>query len=100
MSPKLPKKITLMENLDIIIGTLIGSGLTTLVAFFVARVSNRFKQINQDLHDVNQEQSTQLNEMYESTSKEIENLHRELDSQINKLESRLVKQFKDYNYNK
>jgi len=41
-----------------------------------------------------------LNEMYESTSKEIENLHRELDSQINKLESRLVKQFKDYNYNK
>jgi predicted PurR-regulated permease PerM len=89
-----------MENLDIIIGTLIGSGLTTLVAFFVARVSNRFKQINQDLHDVNQEQSTQLNEMYESTSKEIENLHRELDSQINKLESRLVKQFKDYNYNK
>ena len=89
-----------MENLDIIIGTLIGSGLTTLVAFFVARVSNRFKQINQDLHDVNQEQSAQLNEMYESTSKEIENLHRELDSQINKLESRLVKQFKDYNYNK
>ena len=89
-----------MENLDIIIGTLIGSGLTTLVAFFVARVSNRFKQLNQDLQDVNQEQSTQLNEMYESTSKEIENLHRELDSQINKLESRLVKQFKDYKYNK
>jgi predicted ABC-type ATPase len=89
-----------MENLDIIIGTLIGSGLTTLVAFFVARVSNRFKQINQDLHDANQEQSTQLNEMYDSTSQQIENLHRELDSQINKLESRLVKQFKDYNYNK
>ena len=89
-----------MENLDIIIGTLIGSGLTTLVAFFVARVSNRFKQINQDLHDVNQEQTTQLNEMYISTEKEIENLHREIDSQINKLESRLVKQFKDYNYNK
>ena len=89
-----------MENLDIIIGTLIGSGLTTLVAFFVARVSNRFKQINQDLHDANQEQSTQLNVMYDSTSQQIENLHRELDSQINKLESRLVKQFKDYNYNK
>lgn len=89
-----------MENLDIIIGTLIGSGLTTLVAFFVARVLNRFKQINQDLHDANQEQSTQLNEMYDSTSQQIENLHRELDSQINKLESRLVKQFKDYNYNK
>ena len=89
-----------MENLDIIIGTLIGSGLTALVAIFVTRVSNRFKQENQDLHDVNQEQSTQLNEMYESTSKEIENLHREIDSQINKLESRLVKQFKDYNYNK
>ena len=89
-----------MENLDIIIGTLIGSGLTTLVAVFVTRVSNRFKQIQQDLQDVNQKQSTQLNEMYESTSKEIENLHRELDSQINKLESRLVKQFKDYNYNK
>ena len=85
-----------MENLDIIIGTLIGSGLTTLVAFFVTRVSNRFKQISQDLHDVNQEQSTQLNAMYESTSQEIDNLHRELDSQINKLESRLVKQFKDY----
>ena len=31
-----------MENLDIIIGTLIGSGLTTLVAFFVVRV---FKSI-------------------------------------------------------
>ena len=89
-----------MENLDIIIGTLIGSGLTTLVAFFVARVSNRFKQLNQDLQDANNEQSTQLNAMYESTSQEIDNLHRELDSQINKLESRLVKQFKDYNYNK
>ena len=89
-----------MENLDIIIGTLIGSGLTALVAFFVTRVSNRFKQVDQDLHDVNQEQSTQLNEMYESTSQKIENLHREIDSQINKLESRLVKQFKDYNYNK
>ena len=80
-----------MENLDIIIGTLIGSGLTALVAFFVTRVSNRFKQVDQDLHDVNQEQSTQLNEMYESTSQKIENLHREIDSQINKLESRLVK---------
>ena len=45
-----------MENLDIIIGTLIGSGLTALVAVFVTRVSNRFKQINQDLQDVNQEQ--------------------------------------------
>ena len=56
-----------MENLDIIIGTLIGSGLTTLVAFFITRVSNRFKQINQDLHDVNQEQSSQLNVMYDST---------------------------------
>ena len=89
-----------MENLDIIIGTLIGSGLTALVAFFVTRVSNRFKQVDQDLYDVNQEQSTQLNEMYESASQEIENLHREIDSQINKLESRLVKQFKDYNYNK
>ena len=89
-----------MENLDIIIGTLIGSGLTALVAIFVTRVSNRFKQVNQDLHDVNQEQSTQLNEMYESTSQENENLHREIDSQNNKLESRLVKQFKDYNYNK
>ena len=89
-----------MENLDIIIGTLIGSGLTTLVAFFVARVSNLFKQLNQDLQDVNQEQTTQLNSMYVSTEKEIENLHREIDSQINKLESRLVKQFKDYNYNK
>tara|TARA_R100000773_G_C4122425_1_gene57235 strand:- start:136 stop:405 length:270 start_codon:yes stop_codon:yes gene_type:complete len=89
-----------MENLDIIIGTLIGSGLTTLVAFFVARVSNRFKQLNQDLQDANNEQSTQLNVMYDSTSQQIENLHRELDSQINKLESRLVKQFKDYNYNK
>ena len=82
-----------MENLDIIIGTLIGSGLTALVAIFVTRVSNRFKQVNQ-------EQTTQLNEMYISTEKEIENLHREIDSQINKLESRLVKQFKDYNYNK
>ena len=89
-----------MENLDIIIGTLIGSGLTTLVTFFVARVSNRFKQLNQDLQDANNEQSTQLNVMYDSTSQQIENLHRELDSQINKLESRLVKQFKDYNYNK
>ena len=89
-----------MENLDIIIGTLIGSGLTALVAVFVTRVSNRFKQINQDLQDVNQEQTTQLNVMYDSTSQQIENLHREIDSQINKLESRLVKQFKDYNYNK
>ena len=80
-----------MENLDIIIGTLIGSGLTTLVAVFVTRVSNRFKQINQDLHDVNQEQTTQLNAMYDSTEKEIENIHREMDSQLNKLESRLVK---------
>ena len=80
-----------MENLDIIIGTLIGSGLTTLVAVFVTRVSNRFKQINQDLQDVNQEQSTQLNVMYDSTSKEIENIYREMDSQLNKLESRLVK---------
>ena len=80
-----------MENLDIIIGTLIGSGLTTLVAFFVTRVSNRFKQLNQDLQDASQEQITQLNVMYESTSKEIENIHREMDSQLNKLESRLVK---------
>ena len=80
-----------MENLDIIIGTLIGSGLTTLVAFFVARVSNRFKQLNQDLQDVNQKQTTQLNEMYDSTSQQIENIHREMDSQLNKLESRLVK---------
>jgi predicted ABC-type ATPase len=80
-----------MENLDIIIGTLIGSGLTTLVAVFVTRVSNRFKQINQDLQDVNQEQSTQLNVMYDSTSQQIENIHREMDSQLNKLESRLVK---------
>ena len=89
-----------MENLDIIIGTLIGSGLTALVAVFVTRVSNRFKQVNQDLQDVNQEQTTQLNSMYISTEKEIENIHREIDSQINKLESRLVKQFKDYNFNK
>jgi predicted PurR-regulated permease PerM len=89
-----------MENLDIIIGTLIGSGLTALVAIFVTRVSNQFKQVNQDLQDVNQEQTIQLNSMYTSTEKEIENLHREIDSQINKLESRLVKQFKDYNYNK
>jgi len=80
-----------MENLDIIIGTLIGSGLTTLVAFFVTRVSNRFKQVNQDLYNVNQEQTTQLNAMYDSTSQEIENIHREMDSQLNKLESRLVK---------
>lgn len=80
-----------MENLDIIIGTLIGSGLTTLVAVFVTRVSNRFKQINQDLQDVNQEQSSQLNVMYDSTSQQIENIHREMDSQLNKLESRLVK---------
>jgi cytidylate kinase len=80
-----------MENLDIIIGTLIGSGLTTLVAFFVTRVSNRFKQINQDLHDVSQEQTTQLNSMYESAEKEIENIHREIDSRLDKLESRLVK---------
>ena len=80
-----------MENLDIIIGTLIGSGLTTLVAVFVTRVSNRFKQLNQDLQNVNQEQSTQLNEMYDSTSHQIENIHREMDSQLNKLESRLVK---------
>jgi predicted PurR-regulated permease PerM len=89
-----------MENLDIIIGTLIGSGLTALVAVFVTRVSNRFKQVNQDLQDVNQEQTTQLSSMYISTEKEIENIHREIDSQINKLESRLVKQFKDYNFNK
>ena len=80
-----------MENLDIIIGTLIGSGLTTLVAVFVTRISNRFKQINQDLQDVNQEQSTQLNVIYDSTSQQIENIHREMDSQLNKLESRLVK---------
>jgi len=80
-----------MENLDIIIGTLIGSGLTTLVAVFVTRVSNRFKQIQQDLQDVNQKQSTQLNEMYDSTSHQIENIHREMDSQLNKLESRLLK---------
>ena len=80
-----------MENLDIIIGTLIGSGLTTLVAVFVTRVSNRFKQIKQDVQDVNQEQSTQLNVMYDSTSQQIENIHREMDSQLNKLESRLVK---------
>jgi predicted ABC-type ATPase len=80
-----------MENLDIIIGTLIGSGLTTLVAVFVTRVSNRFKQVNQDLYNVNQEQTTQLNAMYDSTSQEIENIHREMDSQLNKLESRLVK---------
>ena len=80
-----------MENLDIIIGTLIGSGLTTLVAVFVTRGSNRFKQIKQDLQDVNQEQSTQLNVMYDSTSQQIENIHREMDSQLNKLESRLVK---------
>ena len=80
-----------MENLDIIIGTLIGSGLTTLVAVFVTRVSNRFKQINQDLQNINQEQSAQLNVMYDSTSQQIENIHREMDSQLNKLESRLVK---------
>ena len=80
-----------MENLNIIIGILIGSGLTTLVAVFVTRVSNRFKQINQNLQDVNQEQSTQLNVMYDSTSQQIENIHREMDSQLNKLESRLVK---------
>ena len=80
-----------MENLDIIIGTLIGSGLTTLVAVFVTRVSNQFKQINQDLHNVSQEQTTQLNSMYESTEKEIDNIHREMDSQLNKLESRLQK---------
>ena len=52
------------------------------------------------MHVSNQDQSTQLNEMYNSTSQQIDNLHREIDSQINKLESRLVKQFKDYNYNK
>jgi predicted ABC-type ATPase len=80
-----------MENLDIIIGTLIGSGLTTLVAVFVTRVSNRFKQINNDLQNSNQEQSTQLNQMYDSTSQQIEHIHREMDSQLNKLESRLVK---------
>ena len=56
-----------MENLDIIIGTLIGSGLTTLVAFFVTRVSNRFKQVNQDLRDVNQEQIS-----YEKSEEKIE----------------------------
>lgn len=89
-----------MENLDIIIGTLIGSGLTTLVAIFVTRVSNRFKQVNEDLQNVSRDHSTSLDAVYDSNSREVENIYRELDSQINKLESRLVKQFKDYNYNK
>ena len=89
-----------MENLDIIIGTLIGSGLTALVAVFVTRVSNRFKQVDEDLQDVSRDYTAQLDEVYNTHSRESENLYREIDSQINKLESRLVKQFKDYNYNK
>ena len=89
-----------MENLDIIIGTLIGSGLTALVAVFVTRVSNRFKQVDEDLQDVSRDYTVQLDEVYNTHSREAENLYREIDSQINKLESRLVKQFKDYNYNK
>tara|TARA_R100001443_G_scaffold6485_2_gene15364 strand:- start:190 stop:459 length:270 start_codon:yes stop_codon:yes gene_type:complete len=89
-----------MENLDIIIGTLIGSGLTALVAIFVTRVSNRFKQVNEDLQSVSRDHSTSLDAVYDSNSREVENIYREIDSQINKLESRLVKQFKDYNYNK
>tara|TARA_B100000989_G_scaffold294905_1_gene274867 strand:- start:1875 stop:2144 length:270 start_codon:yes stop_codon:yes gene_type:complete len=89
-----------MENLDIIIGTLIGSGLTALVAVFVTRVSNRFKQVDEDLQDVSRDCTAQLDEVYNTHSREAENIYREIDSQINKLESRLVKQFKDYNYNK
>ncbi len=89
-----------MENLDIIIGTLIGSGLTALVAVFVTRVSNRFKQVDEDLQDVSRDYTAQFDEVYNVHSKEAENIYREIDSQINKLESRLVKQFKDYNYNK
>ena len=83
-----------MENLDIIIGTLIGSGLTTLVAVFVTRVSNRFKQVNNDLQEVNQDKDSRIDEVIMQTARDFDSLQRDIDSQLNKLEHRLTQKLK------
>lgn len=83
-----------MENLDIIIGTLIGSGLTTLVAVFVTRVSNRFKQVNNDLQEVNQDKDSRIDEVIMQTARDFDSLQRDIDSQLNKLEHRLTQKSK------
>ena len=83
-----------MENLDIIIGTVIGSGLTTLVAVYVTRVTNRFKQVNTDLQVVNQEMDSRIDEVINQTARDFDSLYRELDSQLNKLEHRVAQKLK------
>ncbi len=83
-----------MENLDIIIGTVIGSGLTTLVAVYVTRVTNRFKQVNTDLQVVNQEMDSRIDEVINQTARDFDSLYRELDSQLNKLEHRVAQKSK------
>jgi len=83
-----------MENLDIIIGTVIGSGLTTLVAVFVTRVTNRFKQVNTDLQVVNQDMDSRIDEVIMQTARDFDSLQRDIDSQLNKLEHRLAQKSK------
>jgi hypothetical protein len=85
--------------MEIIIGTVIGSVVTLLVAWYVARNKSRFNSLETQVTDVettvHQRCDADLRTVQSQTDclfRELEMRDRELDSRLDKLESRLIKQ--------
>ena len=85
--------------MEIIIGTVIGSVVTFLAAWYVARNKSRFNSLETQVTDVensvHQRCDADLRTVQSQTEclfRELENRDRELDSRLDKLESRLMKQ--------
>lgn len=85
--------------MEIIIGTVIGSVVTLLVAWYVARNKSKFDSLILQVTDVettvHQRCDADLRTVQSQTEclfRELEMRDRELDSRLDKLESRLMKQ--------
>lgn len=85
--------------MEIIIGTVIGSVVTLLVAWYVARNKSKFDSLILQVTDVettiHQRCDDDLRMVQSQTDclhRELRDRDRELDSRLDKLESRLMKQ--------
>ena len=85
--------------MEIIIGTVIGSVVTLLAAWYVARSKSKFDSLILQVTDVettvHQRCDADLRTVQSQTEclfRELEMRDRELDSRLDKLESRLMKQ--------
>ena len=85
--------------METIIGTVIGSAVTLLVAWYVARNKSKFDSLTLQVTDVEttvhqrcDDDLRMVQSQTECLHRELEMRDRELDSRLDKLESRLMKQ--------